>query len=65
MRYHFLRNISKEGTVVLVHDGSQDQVADLMPKPLKLDAFLMLRKLFGVGKVLHVNRLHFAVSLRE
>jgi hypothetical protein len=48
VRYHFLRNLTREGTIALVHCGSQDQVADLMTKPLKLDAFLKLRELLGV-----------------
>lgn len=40
VRYHFLRNLTKEGMIALVHYGSHDQVVDLMTKPLKLDAFL-------------------------
>jgi hypothetical protein len=55
VRYHFLRNLTKEGTIALVHCGSQDQVADLMTKPLKLDAFLKLRTLLGVQEIIDVN----------
>jgi hypothetical protein len=55
VRYHFLRNLTKEGTIALVHCGSQDQVADLMTKPLKLDAFLKLRTLLGVQEITDVN----------
>jgi hypothetical protein len=55
VRYHFLRNLTREGTIALVHCGSQDQVADLMTKPLKLDAFLKLRELLGVREVSDVN----------
>jgi hypothetical protein len=55
VRYHFLRNLTKEGTIALVHCGSQAQVADLMTKPLKLDAFLKLRELLGVREVSDVN----------
>jgi len=54
-RYHFLRNLTREGTIALVHCGSQDQVANLMTKPLKLDAFLKLRELLGVREVSDVN----------
>lgn len=32
----------------LVHCGTQDQLADVMTKPLKLDVFLNLRGLLGV-----------------
>ena len=39
VRFHFLRNLTKDGTIELIHCGSQDQVADIMTKPLKLDVF--------------------------
>ncbi|RDY07228.1 hypothetical protein CR513_08690, partial [Mucuna pruriens] len=32
-----VRNLTKEGTIELVHCGSQDQVEDIMTKPLKLE----------------------------
>ena len=51
VRFHFLRNLTKEGTIALCHCESQDQVADIMTKPLKLDVFLTLRKLLGVCEV--------------
>ena len=55
VRYHFLRDLTKDGVVELVHCGTQDQVADIMTKPLKLDAFLKLTKLLGVREVPEVN----------
>ena len=55
IRFHFLRNLSKEGTIELVHCGSQDQVADIMTKPLKLEVFQMLRKLLGVCEIPDIN----------
>ncbi|XP_040372964.1 secreted RxLR effector protein 161-like [Rosa chinensis] len=55
VRFHFLRDLTKDGVVELVHCGTQDQVADLMTKPLKLDAFLKLRKLLGVQEVPGIN----------
>lgn len=48
VRFHFLRNLTKEGTIELVHCKSQDQLADIMTKPLKIDVFQKLRKLLGV-----------------
>ena len=39
----------------LVHCGTQDQIADVMTKPLKLDMFLTLRELMGVREVPDVN----------
>ena len=40
VRFHFLRELTKAGTVELVHCGTQEQLADVMTKPLKLDVFL-------------------------
>ena len=51
VRFHFLRNLTKEGTVELIHCGSEDQIADIMTKPLKLEAFQKLRKLLGVCEI--------------
>ena len=36
VRFHFLREMSKEGIINLVYCASQEQLADLMTKPLKL-----------------------------
>jgi len=55
VRFHFLRNLTKEGTIELVHYGSQDQVANIMTKPLKLDVFQKLRKLLGVCEISGIN----------
>ncbi|PNX81554.1 copia-type polyprotein [Trifolium pratense] len=43
VRFHFLRNLAKEGNVELKHCTSQEQLADLMTKPLKIDTFQKLR----------------------
>lgn len=48
VRFHFLCELTKDGTVKMVHCHTQEQVADIMTKPLKLDAFLKLRDLLGV-----------------
>ena len=55
VRFHFLHDLTKEGVVELVHCGTQDQIADVLTKPLKLDLFLKLRGLMGVREVLDVN----------
>lgn len=55
VRFHFLRNLTKEGSIELVHCGSQDQVADVMTKPLKIEAFQKLRKLLGVCEISDIN----------
>ena len=46
--YHFLRDMSKEGVIELKYCSSQEQIADIMTKPLKLDAFVKLRNQLGV-----------------
>lgn len=48
VRFHFLRDLTKEGVIELKHCGTKEQVADIMTKPLKLDLFLKLRRLPGV-----------------
>lgn len=48
VKYHFLRDLTKEKVIDLVYCKSEDQVADIFTKPLKLAAFQKLRKLLGV-----------------
>ena len=48
IRYHFLRDLSKDGAVKLKYCATQDQIADIMTKPLKLDSYMKLRELLGV-----------------
>jgi hypothetical protein len=48
IRFHFLRNLVKDGTMELRYCKLEDQIADLMTKPLKLDAFCKLRRLLGM-----------------
>ena len=55
VRFHFLRNLTKEGTIELVHCGSQDLVADIMTKLLKLEVFQKLQKLLGVCEISGIN----------
>ncbi|XP_020421230.1 uncharacterized protein LOC18775571 [Prunus persica] len=49
VRYHFLRDLVAEETIDLVYCRSEDQVADILTKPLKLEAFEKLRGLLGIG----------------
>ncbi|CAL5408817.1 unnamed protein product [Camellia sinensis] len=51
--YHFLRDLVKDGTLDLKHCRSEDQLADILTKPLKLPAFLKLRHLLGVCSVVN------------
>ena len=56
MRFHFLRDLTKEGTVNLVFYGTRDQLADLLTNPLKLEAFQKLRKEIGVCDISDLNQ---------
>ena len=55
VRFHFLRELTKAGSVELVHCGTKEQLADVMTKPLKLDIFLKLRGLLGVCSEIEIN----------
>ncbi|GAA0145518.1 transmembrane signal receptor [Lithospermum erythrorhizon] len=55
VRYHFLRDLTKEGAIELVHCGSSLQVADIMTKPLKIDSFLKLRSMMGMCEFVEVS----------
>jgi len=47
-RFHFLLKLTQDGIVQLVYYNTQEQVVDVMTKPLKLDAFVKLwNKLTG------------------
>lgn len=51
IRYHYLRNLTNDGVIKLVFCGTNDQVADIMTKPIKLDQFEKLRKSLGVQRL--------------
>jgi hypothetical protein len=51
VRFHFLRELCKEGVIELKHCNTQDQIADIMTKALKMDAFEKPRSLLGVCEV--------------
>jgi len=48
VRFHFLRDLAKDGIMELKHCNSQDQLADIITKPLKLEAFCKLRAELGI-----------------
>ncbi|CAL1409822.1 unnamed protein product [Linum trigynum] len=48
VRFHFLRDLAKEGVIELEHCGTHEQVADIMTKPLKLETFEALRSKLGM-----------------
>lgn len=51
VKYHFLRDLTKDAKISLVYCRSEEQVADMFTKPLKLVSFLKLRDLLGVCKL--------------
>ena len=51
VRFHFLRELTKDGSVELVHCSSED----VMTKPLKLEQFLKLRKYLGICSIIYIN----------
>jgi hypothetical protein len=48
VRFHFLRDLCKEGVIDLVFCKSEDQIADILTKPLKPVIFVKLRNLLGL-----------------
>lgn len=51
VKYHFLRDLTNDRVINLTYCRScrsEDQVADILTKPLKFPAFQKLRKLLGV-----------------
>ena len=46
--FHFLRDLTRDGIMELKHCSSQDQLADIMTKPLKLEAFCKIRDELGI-----------------
>lgn len=55
VRFHFLRDLIKDGVLELKHCRTDEQVADIMTKPLKLEVFERLRGLLGVRPTIDVN----------
>jgi len=51
VRYHFLRDLCKDDVIDLIYCRSEDQIADIFTKPLKLPVFMRLRNLLGVSSL--------------
>lgn len=47
VRYPFLRNLVIEGAMRLIFCGTNDQIADIMTKPIKFDQYEKLRQCLG------------------
>jgi hypothetical protein len=55
VRFHFLHHLVKDGILELIHCSTQQQVADILTKPLKLDTFLKMRNLLEVHEYPSIN----------
>jgi hypothetical protein len=53
--FHFLRDLTRDGVVALLHCRSQEQLDDIMTKPLPRVVFEKLRMLMGVYEDPEVN----------
>jgi hypothetical protein len=56
-RFHFIRERVEEGRVEVEHIGMNDQIADILTKPLGRMKFLELRERIGVQTVKETQRL--------
>ncbi|XP_045792030.1 secreted RxLR effector protein 161-like [Trifolium pratense] len=55
VRFHFLRDLTREGKIQLVHCSSFEQVADIMTKPLTFESFNRNRDKLGLCTLELIN----------
>jgi hypothetical protein len=55
VRFHFLRDLVRDGIIELEHCGTHEQVADVMTKAVKLDIFQRLRGKLGMRDLTEFN----------
>lgn len=55
VRFHFLRDLCRDGVIELGYFHTQDQVADVMTKADKLETFSKLRSQLGMCTIADVN----------
>jgi len=55
VRFHFLRNLVKEGRIKLSQCNTQNQIADIMTKPLKLEQFVKIKSMLDMIAPSEVN----------
>jgi len=48
IKFHFLRDLVKDGIIKLCYCSSRIQVVDIMTKPLKLEQFLKFRSMLCI-----------------
>jgi hypothetical protein len=55
VRFHFLRELVNDGIIELLHCGTEEQTADIMTKPLKLESFHKFRSQMGMCRAIKLN----------
>ncbi|GMI90543.1 cysteine-rich RLK (RECEPTOR-like protein kinase) 8 [Hibiscus trionum] len=55
VKYHFLRELSNNKIIKLVHCGTKEQTSDIMTKALKLETFEKLREKLGICGATEIN----------
>jgi len=55
IRYHFLRDQVGKNMIKLEYCRSEDQIADILTKPLKIDVFIKLRDMLDMKVVPNQN----------
>ena len=55
VRFHFLRELTKDGIIELIHCSTKEQLSDIMTKPLKLETFEKLRDKLGMCSLTSIN----------
>ncbi|XP_071712333.1 secreted RxLR effector protein 161-like [Rutidosis leptorrhynchoides] len=55
VRYHWLRDLTKEGVIYLEFCGTHDQLADIMTKQIKVESFQKLRLAMGICAASSLN----------
>ena len=48
VKFYFLRDFCRDGTIDLMHYKSEDQGSDIFTKALKRELFVKLRELLGL-----------------
>lgn len=51
VRYHYIRELVRAGTIELKHCGTKDQLADVLTKAVSKDSFLKLRSQLGICEI--------------
>jgi len=55
VRFHFLRDLVNDQTITLKYCNTNEQVADIMTKALKIEQFEKLRRMLGVFAVHEIS----------